>query len=799
MIVLFFFLVSLCSFSSFIDGAVSLSPDDKPVLNILGLFPYYGTTPIWEIGYLVIPAAQVAVDRVNQDPSLLPNYNFSMIMMSGGCYEYTDSAVSMGIALLTNDFVGIVGAPCTPSSILVSNISNYVSINQITYAAEFPDLSDTFLYPYLFRTSISHAHLADGFSELLKALNRHSVIVVAEIGLWVEAASFFSRRFILNDVRNEVVYNTTFSSEDTDATMDAKLEAIRSYRKHIIVTFLVENTANALMCRASKLKMTWPNYLWIHHVTNGDLRWWQQIPPGLKCTKEEMYEAHRGALMQTLELNTTNVTEYKQFEKLYAQRLAAYLIDNNVPNITNTYPCLSEIVRYGPDALNQLENGNTNITLDCLYSAVHVYALLAHDAVMVLARALHEADLTLLRKHNQTLAHFVRGNNIFSESIHESLKDTKFYGVSGYITYPRGGNKTLDKNTRPVKSAFYLIGDDQLVASYDASNFTGEQFKPENLLTEINRSIPIDDLVNYPLLFYPGVGALLFGLNIFFFLTLAVFLIFNNLYFQHQPFKGSDGVLTNFEIAAVYLQTTGSLVTAISASVEIDNRIAFEVAANYATLLTDVGLILFLAIASGKSYRFYNIFKNFNKRHRFLDIKYFILMGIIAAGLTIVYEIVVISITPFERSPQRECHYNLDGTIQHCFYYIMDPRYANVIVILSAALMCAFLFLLGFQSGSIKDPRFYDVHNNAMIGVGLIIYCVVAVISIFALPKIFYPFMHAMSTTVVGGITYQLFFILPLLSKFCLMHRDKAKIKCHCVTNEQRMERRRASLISLNQ
>ena len=183
MIVLLFFLVSLCSFSSFIDGTVSLSPDDKPVLNILGLFPYYGTTPLWEIGYLVIPAAQVAVDRVNHDPSLLPNYNFSMIMMSGGCFGYTDSAVSMGIALLTDDFVGIVGAPCTPSSILVSNISNYVSINQITYGAELPDLSDTFLYPYLFRTSISHAHLADGFSELLKALNRHSVIVVAEMGL----------------------------------------------------------------------------------------------------------------------------------------------------------------------------------------------------------------------------------------------------------------------------------------------------------------------------------------------------------------------------------------------------------------------------------------------------------------------------------------------------------------------------------------------------------------------------------------------------------------------------------------
>ena len=776
------FLASVCFFS-FTFGS---SSEYKQSLNVLGLFPYRNSGG-WPRGDVLIPAAQIAVDDVNKDPSILPDYNLTMIVKNGGCDEQTVVATSLGKTLLSENFVGIVGAPCSRSSITTSNIAGNAGINQISYGAELAELSDTTRYPYFFRTTVSLAHVADGFAALLDSLHRHSVIIVAQTGTWHSVASFSSVKFVVFEHPITVERLVLLDINETDDMIDGKLEIIRKSRKHIIVTFLLPESANALMCRVYRMKMTYPKFLWIHHLTTGEWTWWLQYSPKLSCNVDEMLKAHRGSMMHGLQLFTKNDTRLDIFASEYRRRLGAHLIALNTSDLTTTYSCLQNYT--GENGGNSIDNA-TDESLECLnFLLLQTYALTAYDSVWVIARALHNVAVELKQKYNQTLADFQRGTNHFSKLIHDSLSDTDFHGLSGYIKYQRGGNHSLDKNTRAVRSLFYQITDQDddvllLVAMYDGFKSPGNEFNFNESLTAINQSIPVDDALDYPLLFYPQLGAVTLALNIIFLLTMTPLLILNNLYSQHQPFKGSDSMLTNFQIGAVYLLTVGSLITSVFSCVDIDNATAFGVAVNSSTWMTDVGLIFFLAIAAAKSYRLYSIFVNYLQSRKFLNHGYYLMVFafLVMAGI-VLYEFVIIIIYPFLRSPERRCEIS-DGEITHCYYYSVDPRYTNFIVIVVAAVMNVFLFMLGVKGWAIKDPRFYDIHNNAMLSFGLLLYCIVAVVAIPVLPYISWPFLHGLSVSIFCGVSLQVFFVFPFLWKLYAFHRVSAKVKCHCIQNQ---------------
>ena len=756
--------VVLCCVQAIVTQAQPL--DHKPTLNILGLLPYYQRSSGWEIGYRIIPAVQIAVDDVNKDSSILPDYNLTMIMENGGCDQKTIVATSVGTALLSENIVGIVGAPCTASTIVMSNIVNNAGINQVSYGSELADVSDTTLYPYFFRTTISLAHAADGFSKLLEYFNRRSIIIVSQSGTWQKVASFFRKNYQrYKGNNNKIAHESVLTASDNDNDLDSNLKKIRTSNNHVIVTFLEPGNASALMCRAYKMRMTSPNYLWIHHLTTGEWEWWLNGDYFKSCTKDEMQRAHQGSMIHRLTLNTTNETRYETFINEYTTRLAAYLTDLKVPY--NSINC-------------------SDRSLPCVTNIVHgQYSRTAYDAVWVLAKALHRAEEKLKQEYNQTLGDFQRGINHFSELIHDSLRDTKFPGLSGDIDYQHGGNQTLDKNTRATKSAFFQIGATETVrvAEYDSTLSEEHQLDPTDKLSYINRSIPKDSDGNYTKLFHPEVGYVCLTLNILFLVMIIVLGILNNRFVDHQPFKGSDGTLTNFQIGAVLMLTTGSLITSVFASADIDNAVAFGVAVNVSTWMTEVGLILFLALAASKSYRFYSIFVNYLRSRHALNVRSILAFALIVMGVAIIYEFVITIISPILRSPNRRCEI-LEGVIIHCYYYSSDltHRYASYFIIMPATMMSIFLFILGTHGWTIKDPRFYDIHNNAMLSVGLIFYCILGAVAIPVptMPLISWPFMHALSTTALCGFFLQIFFICPFLWRFYTLHQRNTGTRCHC-------------------
>ena len=75
-------------------------------------------TPRWNRGLELLPAAQLAVDRINQHPTILPGYNLKLTELDTGTCDrgYPSEALFQFVHEITQEeqlLVGIVGSFCT--------------------------------------------------------------------------------------------------------------------------------------------------------------------------------------------------------------------------------------------------------------------------------------------------------------------------------------------------------------------------------------------------------------------------------------------------------------------------------------------------------------------------------------------------------------------------------------------------------------------------------------------------------------------------------------------------------------
>ena len=91
----------------------------------------YGWTPRWDRGLELLPAAQLAVDRINQDPTILPVYNLQLTKLdTGACdHGYPSDAIFQFLNEITQEkqhLVGFVGAFCTTLAKAVALVADSV-------------------------------------------------------------------------------------------------------------------------------------------------------------------------------------------------------------------------------------------------------------------------------------------------------------------------------------------------------------------------------------------------------------------------------------------------------------------------------------------------------------------------------------------------------------------------------------------------------------------------------------------------------------------------------------------------
>nr|KAF6362897.1 glutamate metabotropic receptor 4 [Pipistrellus kuhlii] len=189
-----------------IDGDITLG----------GLFPVHGRGSEGkacgelkkEKGIHRLEAMLFALDRINNDPDLLPNITLGARILDT-CSRDThalEQSLTFVQALIEKDgtevrcgsggppiitkperVVGVIGASGSSVSIMVANILRLFKIPQISYASTAPDLSDNSRYDFFSRVVPSDTFQAQAMVDIVRALKWNYVSTLASEGSYGES------------------------------------------------------------------------------------------------------------------------------------------------------------------------------------------------------------------------------------------------------------------------------------------------------------------------------------------------------------------------------------------------------------------------------------------------------------------------------------------------------------------------------------------------------------------------------------------------------------------------------------
>ena len=143
-------------------------------------------TPRWNRGLELLPAAQVAIDRINQDPTILPGYNLELTELNTETCDhgYPSKALFQFVNEITQEkqhLVGVVGSFCTILAKTVALIAERRETNFLQImATPSPALHDRVRYPHLFHIIPSSAVYAEAVCSLIEQFGWTRVGVVSD-------------------------------------------------------------------------------------------------------------------------------------------------------------------------------------------------------------------------------------------------------------------------------------------------------------------------------------------------------------------------------------------------------------------------------------------------------------------------------------------------------------------------------------------------------------------------------------------------------------------------------------------
>ena len=256
-ILLFLLIVGTCRGSS-----------NESVLQLLVVLNVQGgpEVPRWDRGLEILPAAQLAVEKINGDCSILPGYRLELVQVdTGTCtHNFHSEALINFVNQITqeeNHIVGVVGLFCTTVTQLLSSLagSQGISLLQISGSA----LHNQEKFPYLWHMIPSSAAYIDAVLEMMGAFEWRNIAVLgAPGGLYYQIAKEFTQKQYENTSRLATlpIYDTQVSSA---------LRDLRHSGKRIVFASVEAKVTAQMICQAYQEGLVWPDYAWIlpdHHI-----------------------------------------------------------------------------------------------------------------------------------------------------------------------------------------------------------------------------------------------------------------------------------------------------------------------------------------------------------------------------------------------------------------------------------------------------------------------------------------------------------------------------------------------------
>ena len=572
-------------------GIATGSPEKE--LNVLMLLPFeiQGSPPEQPSltdGPFLLPAAELAVEEVNERPDLLPGYSLSLSVSNSACnlattgvFNFVDSFFHSG-----KKFVGIVGPTCSDSAEVLSAIAGKSKISILNFhIASSPRLANRDVYGYTFGTvGSSHAYVGL-FLHLMKINDWQSIAVLYE-----ESKIFYLTAYsLLVDQLPRVFPQGRIAFSEPISKNNLPLSSITNHHLRVVLVLSHPDLARRMMCLINRVypQLMFPAYQFVFmEVRNVDFHSPVQFSINnhpYSCSAEEITSVMEGFIFSHIRIDladkSTELVSGKTYEKYFEE--------------------------YG-EKVNETT----------------VWANPIYDGVWSLTLALNNS-LPQLDQIGFDLSEYTYGHQDVTDIIRKEVLKLNFQGASGHISF--GGNvgyttASVDFN-QLVDNASVLIGyyfeDMELVMTVKDGHFVQSAFELKELLV------------------HPALAGvfLLFTLSALVLIIIAhvITLIYRNF----SAIRASSYLLGQLAFIGCYIITVCSVSFTVQkvAPSEVVNTTSLCVIQVWCLPL---GFTLVLGTVTAKTWRLYRIFVHLTKPGKLLSDWVLIVVVLLVASIDVV-------------------------------------------------------------------------------------------------------------------------------------------------------------------
>ncbi|XP_072029935.1 gamma-aminobutyric acid type B receptor subunit 1-like [Amphiura filiformis] len=580
-------------------------------IYLLGLYPMSGN---WPGGQAYLPASQLAIQHINANTSVLPDYELVLLDRDTQCHTGRGmNAMYEELYNMSTTKLMIYGAGCAVVTDATAQASHLWNLIQISHSSASPKLSDRTLFPRLFRMFPS-----------LSTLNPAKYALVKHYG-WRKVATLHHAldgfaQPITDFVADADKYGVEIISSESFADNPAlQVSNLKKQGARIILGSFYETKARQVFCEAYKEGMYGDKYVWIIYgwYTDG---WWKIRDEDIDCTLEEMEAAVEGYL-------TVDVLSY------------GIGSDTGPAGITP-----SEFLKKYQEFVGGQEK---MLKLTAYQEAPNGY-----DGIWTIALALKEAQRRMTAKYeNKDLTSFNYDDSETMEVLFDIIEETSFRGVSGPVKFTSTGDRiglmVVEQNQNGVEKR---------VAIYDTFKPGQDKFSwlKETPISWHNGEPPADSVREEEIFMAISTKAFIFMiiLSSTGILLAIILLIFNLVYRNRRTIKLSSPYLNNLIIIGALL----SYISIIIRGIDI-GRVSLSVyliMCKVDTWCLSIGFALAFGAMFSKTWRVHKIFTS--KTAKKIVIKDVQLYGSVAVLLVIVIIILVLweILDPLRIARQRE-------------------------------------------------------------------------------------------------------------------------------------------------
>ena len=292
-------------------------------------------TPRWNRGLELLPAAQLAVDRINQDPTILPGYNLELTELNAGTCDhgYPSDVLFQFVNEITQKEqhpVAVVGSFCTKLAEAVALIAER-SGTYLLQVLESPSpvLHDRVRYPHLFHIIPSSAFYAEAVCSLIEQFGWTRVGVVSDN----------SMEHSYPALGNMLGGNLAFYPFRGAPSL---LRTLQGCGERIVILSVGLKQAAEILCLAYNQSLRWPQlkHTWIvyqHQVED----FFQATST---CDNDTMRSALEGVFLIQYQLNINDSNKvivsgqtYTEYYGDYIERLSHFAAEYNTSLNPNSY------------------------------------------------------------------------------------------------------------------------------------------------------------------------------------------------------------------------------------------------------------------------------------------------------------------------------------------------------------------------------------------------------------------------------------------------------------------------------